>query len=748
MQHPLAGDMTVAHFSLSSGSSIAQSNDSDSMSHTLPCPMLQSLPPAPPPFDLLLRILSAPPPLHQPADTLAVCVAHFTSAPPQLLHSSLIALCSYLSASRAVLRGGGVESGTQLHIRCLLLLLPPHTQRGVLCLLRASLPALGRLHGAPPHWSLLEEYGSQLADEKRRPHQPLHTTAECDCLLLLLRSIYDTANRPLPHSLTLLLLSPPSALRTLPLSLSRHTNHSSLQPQQLLSTQSPSADKAVVLTAVPLHTVSAEPAFSAAAVHSSAPPPLTPLVMLLQSVWAHSEDNGADWTTVVQQQQSAERSSVVDGDEQQWTTHWEEVTGEGAATGTGTGTVTVSTAGWVEGGEELYAFDDSCFAALVQATEVTAASEMSSGKAYKDSTHETKEGAARKEEEQARTTESTEARPSFSIPLSRRADVAERDFDSPRSSSFAVAAMQSLLSALPSLRLHDLLGVFPSGAASASLSDDQLRAHSALTAIIPRIDAVHALPSADALEIAFNRPSAESLTPATLPVELFYVFVRLLLTAAVSQQRAIIIVRHAMAHLTDAAQLPSFTRYTEDALTHAVATHPHAVYHSLLLPLVAPNSVHALQPHHAKLVAVCVANNTARVDLSQQFAVELARSMILHAARSPATSTAPSVVPSLTALGLLQDCLHDARHCPLSPPLIAAAVSLLCTLAALPSFAEQEKQWMSRVSTLLKRLMTDSEGVRACRERKAELLLGWGKLRALKSRYLLAAMQADKLDKL
>ena len=88
------------------------------------------------------------------------------------------------------------------------------------------------------------------------------------------------------------------------------------------------------------------------------------------------------------------------------------------------------------------------------------------------------------------------------------------------SSASAVTVMQALMSSLTALRLHDLAGVFPTGNKPA-MYDDQLRQHAALSSIIPLVDVVHALPSSAALGLSFGRPSAESLSPAALPVELF-----------------------------------------------------------------------------------------------------------------------------------------------------------------------------------------------------------------------------------
>ena len=149
-------------------------------------------------------------------------------------------------------------------------------------------------------------------------------------------------------------------------------------------------------------------------------------------------------------------------------------------------------------------------------------------------------------------------------------------------------------------------------------------------------------------------------------------------------------VTHSMAHLLDAVAPPTYTRYTEVALTHAVTVHPHAVYHALLLALVAPSALSSLQPQHAKLIDVCCSHNTARADLSQQLAITLATSITANAQHTT-TPTTPPVKPSLTSVGVPADCRQPGSTCPLSPPLTAAVVSLLCAVAALPTFAEQDK---------------------------------------------------------
>ena len=643
----------------------------ENIPHSLPAfSIVQAPHPAPPPFDLLLRILSAPP--------STLCNDPLQSA-TILLHSqprrsSLALFWQYLSSQRAVLCGGRIAT------RCQLLLLPPHVQRALLSLVLTLPPSLQLQDGSV--WPLLDEYSAQLLDERRRGSEPsadvrqvLLPTAECDCLLLLVRSIHARCNPSWLASLPL----PPFVVPSLLALLSRHANHSTLLPHD----HQPHILLQPVSLAIKASTAVAEPSA----------PSVTPLVSLLQSVCASS---GSDWATVLK---DAERGGGNE-EEERWRMQWDT---EPIATG------------------DLCAFDDECFATAEQAEQTPMHDEVD-------------------DEAQQAGTEQPVAKQSDTRSIDHTFHPAAAD-----DTASAVAAMQALLSALAGLRLHDLVGVFPTGN-KAVLSDEQLRQHAALSAVIPLVDAVHGLPSSTMLERSFSRPAADSLTPASLPVELFYVFVRLLLTAAVSQQRAMVIVQQSMNHILDPA-MPTYTRYTEDALVHAVTAHPHAVYHALLLPLVMPTAVSALQPQHAKLVDVCVSNNTARIDLSQQFAITLANSLQTDAAHSPATPTL-SVLPSLTAIGTLVDCLQPNSNCPLSQPLIEAVVSLLCTLAASPSFASQEKQWMTRVSNLLKRLMTDGEGVVACRARKTDLLVGWGKLKALKSKYLLAAMQAEKLEKL
>ena len=669
-----------------------------------PLPLLQTLHPAPPPFDVLLRILSAPSSSTASEcqlDSLSLAAALLRShCQPQLLPSAFASFCSvYLSRRLVVLCGGRVRT------RCLLLLLPPHTQRGLLSLV-LSLPTVLQQH-AEDTWLLLDEYCGQLLDERRRAvelstgPELLLRAVECDCLLLLVQSVYARAARQLPAQ-----LPPPPP----PSFLLSHINHSTLLPlplvepqphqphakQRLLAAQSQSTAH-LVSHATPSAVVASEPLR----------PPLTPLVLLLQSMCANS---GTDWSTVVQQ--SAEGSGQTDED---WTMQWEQTEQP----------VTV----------ELCALDDDCFTSATQAGAPGAAS---------DEAEETvaKHGADEQAQEEIRHDKRSREAVQKSI---RLVDSSVDQLSNANESRSAAAAMQELLAALSVLRLHDLVGVFPTGSSS-SLTDEQLRQHAALSTVIPRVDAIHSLPSSAALELSFTQPSSASLTPTTLPAELFYVFIRLLLSSSVSQQRAMVIVRHSMRHLVDAAA-PAYTRYTEDALAHAVSTHPHAVYHALLTPLVTPSAVSTVRPQHAKLINVCMANNTARTDLSQQFAIALAHSLQVNASHSPAAS-ALSVVPSLPALGVLVDCLQPAANCPLSPPLIAAVVSLLCALAALPAFASQDKPWMTRASSLLKRVMTDSDGAAACRARKAELMAGWSQLKPLKSTHLLAAMQAEKLDKL
>ena len=662
------------------------------------CPVIQSLPPAPP-FDLLLRILSSPPSSDSAQrDPLLSAVADFACH-----HSSIAVLCAYLSSPRVVL----LSPARPVHTRCVLLLLPTYAQRGLLSLLLCTLPAL-----QPPQsrsiWSLLDGYGAELAEERRRgmgggerATAALFSAAECDCLLLLLRSIYHRASRPLPAAI---LQPPPLGPCLAPFC--HHTNNLALtqltpieQPSPAVSPASPSTYE---LQSTPADTA------SSTAVSDSAPP-LTPLVALLQSFCA---GEGSQWSAIVQQ---AAEAGNDEGDASSGVLWGVQQSVESV----------VSTAG------ELCAFDDDCFATATEARK------DSSAVTEPGETHSTaEEGKEVQENQPAREAMQSETQ-SLDDSLQPPSTVDD--------SATCVAAVPALLSALNKLRLHDLVGVFPSGSRTA-ISDEQLRHHASLSHLIPLVDAVHALPSSDALEFSFTRPSADSLTPATLPVELHYVFVRLLLTAAVSQQRAVVIVRQSMRHLVNAAVL-TYTRYTEEALAHAVAAHPQAVYQTLLTPLVTPTAVASLQPQHVKFVAVCVSNNTARIDLSQQFCITLAHSLQVNAAHSP-TALAPAVVPSVAAIGVLVDCLQPTTYCPLSPPLITALVSLLCALAALPTFAGQDKQWMTRVSSLLKLLMTDEAGVAACRERKAELLLGWGKLKSLRAKYLLAAMQAEKLERL
>ena len=666
-------------------------------------PMMQSLPPAPPPFDLLLRILSTPP-SSAAADAVSVAAALLRCQPQ--LRASFASLASFLSCPRAVASGG---EHARMRTHSHLLLLPPHTQRSVLSLLLSLPHALHRADEAHLVWLLLEEYGAQLVEERQRGSEAgaVLPVAECDSLLLLLRAVYQRCHRILPAPLRALAQLPlPLPDLSARLNLSLALSHDSAQQA---STSQPQGTAALLPVELEVWSLSAA---------SSARLPPTALVSLLQSVCASA---GADWSALVQQQHSADAFRAED-EVAYWTQQWEaERQPTTARTGPSAG--------------ELCEFDDDCYAPVHSTRERTVAAAEGDTDKTLDKRDTVMSSAEDAKQITIIATSPSDERSHDAVPPRRLSEVDEV--------VSAVSLMQQLLSALTALRLHDLVGVFPTGS-GVSMSDEQLRVHPALLSILPLVNALQALSSSDALELAFERPSAESLSPATLPVELLYVFVRLLLTRAVNQQRATVLVRQSMRHILEGAA-STLTRYTEEALIHAVTVHPHAVYQALLLPLVTPSAVQLLQPRHAQLVGVCFANNTARVDLSQHFVLSLANSLQLNAAHSPPT---PSVLSSVTAIGVLVDCLQPAFHCPLSPSLVAAVLSLLCALAQLPSFAEQDKQWMTRTSNLLKRMMVDSAGLAACKERKTDLLLGWSKLKALKSKYLLAAIQAEKLEKL
>ena len=139
---------------------------------------------------------------------------HSTLASPQSSFSSFASFLSQLAHPRPALLHGG-----RLLSRCHLLTLPPPAQCGLLCLLIDALPLLPSLPHADCVWSLLDEHGAKLVEERREAANGSvgHTDSsgrgsgssrcsllhmvECDMLLLTLRSIYTRCCRPLPTPL-------------------------------------------------------------------------------------------------------------------------------------------------------------------------------------------------------------------------------------------------------------------------------------------------------------------------------------------------------------------------------------------------------------------------------------------------------------------------------------------------------------------------------------------------------------------
>ena len=172
----------------------------------------------------------------------------------------------------------------------------------------------------------------------------------------------------------------------------------------------------------------------------------------------------------------------------------------------------------------------------------------------------------------------------------------------------AMSAMQSLLTAVLDLQFSvaDLQGPL-----TGQLTDEQLRAHPLLAGVIPHVDALHAM-STDAFAAAFSPQSSEfSLSPSSLSPWLTYLLVRLLLTPSVHHNRACLIVTHCIANAIDG----EIHREMLLTITHAMSTHPAAVFTSLLTPPLTSPRLLSLSSAHFGLLRHCLSLST-RTDLT------------------------------------------------------------------------------------------------------------------------------------
>ena len=142
------------------------------------------------------------------------------------------------------------------------------------------------------------------------------------------------------------------------------------------------------------------------------------------------------------------------------------------------------------------------------------------------------------------------------------------------------AVMQSLLSSLLALQsqLPDLNALF-----STASTDAEFRSHAALASVLPQVDALHRM-TATGFSSALSFTASSGSPLSSLPSPLLYLFVRLVLTPSVNHSRACLLVSHCLSQAADGAP----HRLLLLTLSYAMATHPAAVFTSLLEPLLTP----------------------------------------------------------------------------------------------------------------------------------------------------------------
>ena len=271
------------------------------------------------------------------------------------------------------------------------------------------------------------------------------------------------------------------------------------------------------------------------------------------------------------------------------------------------------------------------------------------------------------------------------------------------------AVVQSLLSAVLSLQLHlaDLQAPL-----SGQLGDDQLRAHPSLAAIIPQVDALHAL-TTNAFAAAFVPSTTEgALQPSSLPTKLLYLLVRLLLTSSVHHSRACVVVSACLSHVVHGEA----QRDVLLCVAHAVSTHPAAVFSSLLSLLFAPaQRLSALSSSHLDLIRHCV-KHTTRSDLVLGLLAQLCHALTANASSASAGSFSP--LPSSWSLEILHLLLDQVPPSSSSP----AASDVLGMLKAVGSggqLSALDSSMQSKWGKVLKVLI--SKWPEVCSARKTEV---------------------------